>query len=67
MTTGGDAGQRLGRLNIEAKDVRMGVGRAQDRRVQRAGPHAEVVDVAPEPGEQGCVLDALHGPSDIAR
>ncbi len=45
----------------------MGVGRAQDCRVQRAGPRAEVVDVAAEPGEQGGVLDALHGPSDIAR
>ncbi len=45
----------------------MGVGRAQDRRVQRAGPRAEVVDVAAEPGEQAGILDALHRSSDIGR
>ena len=44
-----------------AEDIGMGVRRAQDRGVQRAGPVTEIVDETPAAGQQGGVLDALHG------
>ena len=55
------ARQRGGSSDLDREDVGMGVRRAQDRGVQRARPGAEIVDKAPATGQQGGVLDALHG------
>ena len=52
-------GQRGGR--VDGEEVGVGVGRPEDRGMQRARPGAEVVDVAAAPGQEGRVLDALHG------
>jgi hypothetical protein len=38
----------------------MGMGRAQNGGMERAGPDAEIVDETATAGQQGRVLDALH-------
>jgi hypothetical protein len=39
----------------------MGMGGAQDRRVQRPGPHRQVVGVLPTADEQRRILNSLDG------
>lgn len=53
-----------GSFNVDGKDVGMRVRRAQDRRVQRAGRDAEIVDEAAAAREQRGVLDALDRTPD---
>ena len=67
---GGDAA-RMARAASRADraDHRMRMRRAQDRGMQRAGRHAEIVDVAAAPGQQVGVLhplDRLAAPAGVA-
>ena len=61
---GGDARRAPRRLGVDGADFGVGVRRAQDRGVQRAGRNADVVDIAPAPGEKRQVLDPLDRLAD---
>src|SRR5260221_6107948 len=55
-----------GRLCVDDVDFGVGVRRAQDRRMQGTGRNADVVDIAPAPGEKRQVLDPLDRLPDPA-
>src|SRR5436305_1557675 len=55
---------REGGFEVIAENARVGVRRADDRRVVEARDGRMVVDVRPAPGEEARVLDALHRLAD---
>ena len=61
-----DALRGARRAHVDRADDRMRMRRAQHGGVQRARRHAEIVDVAPAPGEQGRVLHPLDRLPDPA-
>ena len=63
---GGDAARAPRRVGTDRADFGVRVRRAQDRGMQRAGRNADVVDIAPAPGEKREVLDPFDGLADPA-
>ena len=61
---GDDSGQRPGLLDVDAAELAVCHGAADERRVQHAG-HDHVVDVASAPGQQPRVLPAAHRLADV--
>ena len=61
---GGDAGQGPRARRIDGGDLGMGMGRAQDRGMERAGRDAEIVDEAAAPGQECCILHARERTPD---
>ena len=62
---GDHAGPLQGRRGVDGNDLGVGVRRAQDGAVQRAGPHRHVVGVAPATSQQGGVFHPLQGLADV--
>src|SRR5262249_43058677 len=63
---GDDAGRRARGVRVDARDPRVGVGRAHEHEGQLAG-QVNVFDVAPLASDQALVFDARTGESDLAR
>ena len=61
-----DAIRRSGRFAIDRLDFRMCMRRAQNRCLEGAGPRAEIVEIAPAPGEKRRIFESRYGAADPA-